>query len=298
MNNYEWPKRIVHWTDDDTAYISVVFTWLLPEAYPLAVSYQRQGFRVKAGGPAVGLMPWYLAQVAEVNGDIEALPRHNPEATFTSRGCIRNCPPCAVPWIEGPLTELPHFEPNRVVCDNNILACSKKHFDRVIDSLMPVHGIDFNQGLDARLFELPHLDRFRDLDLAVIRFAWDDVQLETIVINAVRSLINAGFPRSKLRVYVLINYNDTPDDATYRCNTLKQLGIFPNVQRYQPLTTLVKDSYISPNWTAPILDKFVRYWNRQIYFKNVPYNEFSNSIRHRRNKIGSAEGQLTMVFEQ
>lgn len=44
---------------------------------------------MRAGGPAVSLMPEMLADVAELGGEVDALPRHNPMATFTTRGCVR-----------------------------------------------------------------------------------------------------------------------------------------------------------------------------------------------------------------
>jgi len=287
----EWPKRIVDWIVGDTAYISVVFTWLLPDAYSLAVWYREQGYKVKAGGSAVKLMPNFLVSVADIDGDIDALPRHNPTATFTSRGCIRTCGFCAVPIIEGGLLELKEFIPKPIVCDNNLLACSRNHFNRVIDSLMSLRQIDFNQGLDARLLSRYHVDRLKALDIAVMRFAFDDLRSETPLFAAVEKLVNAGFPRSKIRCYVLINYNDNLDDAMYRCNRLREAGILPFVQRYQPLDTLILDSYVSLSWTQALLSKFIRYWNRQIYFSKVPFDEFDNSIRHRQ-KVSSAANFL------
>lgn len=98
-----WSKDIVEWIEGDTAFLSVVFTWDLQKARARAIWLRQQGYHVRAGGPAVLLMPDYLADVAETGGDdVSALARHNPEATFTSRGCIRKCKFCAVPRIERP----------------------------------------------------------------------------------------------------------------------------------------------------------------------------------------------------
>ena len=36
----EWPKRTVEWTEDNTAYLSVPFTWNLPEVYSRCVWYR------------------------------------------------------------------------------------------------------------------------------------------------------------------------------------------------------------------------------------------------------------------
>lgn len=270
----KWSKGIVHWVDNEIAYISVVFTWHLPQAYSLCIGYAKQGYQVKAGGVAVSLMPDYLSQVAETNGQLNVLPRHNSQATFTSRGCIRKCKFCAVPKIEGDLIELENFEPKPIVCDNNLLACSQKHFNRVVDRLKPLKGIDFNQGLDARLLKLCHIERFKELNLSVLRFAWDDVKMESQILPAIESVLKAGFPKSKVRCYVLFNFKDTPEDALYRCNTLKKMGVLPNVQRYQPLDTLHKNSKVSPNWNRLLLADFTRYWSKQIWLRAIPFEEY------------------------
>ena len=119
-----WVADIVEWLENDVAYISVPFTWNLPKTYSRCVWWKQLGHLRVVGGPAVRLMPDYLKGVAMIGGDMDALWRHNPEATFTSRGCIRKCGFCAVPRIEGDLRELSTWEPKPIICDNNLLACS------------------------------------------------------------------------------------------------------------------------------------------------------------------------------
>jgi hypothetical protein len=99
MSQYtKWIGGLAEWTEPacagrgTTAYISVVFTWQLAEAYQRAVWYKTLGYHVRAGGPAVILNPGYLADVAKIGGQVNALPHHNPDATFTSRGCIATAP--------------------------------------------------------------------------------------------------------------------------------------------------------------------------------------------------------------
>ena len=277
----DWPKSIVDWTEGDTAFVSVPFTWLLPEAWSQCVALRQGHKRVRAGGPAVSLsigsaaLP-DMSQVAEVGEEVAALPHHNPNATFTSRGCIRKCSFCAVPKIEGDLRELTAWDPRPLVCDNNLLACSRSHFDKVIDRLKPVPGIDFNQGLDARLLTDYHVGRIRELDLECVRFAWDDIASENAVHDAIFRCIDAGIPKNKIRCYVLVGTDyDTPDDARCRCETLKAAGIVkPNVQRYQPLDTLSKDSFVGRYWTKKELGRFCRYWNRQAWLGGVDYDDY------------------------
>ncbi len=272
-----WSKSIIHWREDDNVYVSVAFTWHLPLAYKLCQWNQQAGLRVHAGGPAVDLMPHYLADVTEeTGGEMYPLPlrRHNPDATFTTRGCIRRCPFCAVPIIEGDFRELKEWTPAPIICDNNLLAASQKHFDTVINRLKNFKGVDFNQGLDARLLNAHHIERLKELRLPILRFAWDNTALEPTVMDAIKRVLDAGFPKRRVHCYVLFGFNDTSEDALYRAKKVKALGIKPFLQRYQPLDALVKDAYVGQNWTAKELARFQRYWCRQNWLSKIPYAEF------------------------
>jgi len=271
----EWSKSLVEWTNGSAAYLSVVFTWDLPKAYMRAVWLRQQGYEVKAGGPACLLMPDYLAEVADVNGcAADALWRHNPDATFTSRGCIRKCAFCAVPKIEGDLVELDEWEPKPIVCDNNLLACSKKHFDKAIDSLKGVEGVDFNQGLDARLLTDYHAERLAELDLVRVRLSWDRTNLEREVFSAAERVHWAGVPRTKITIFCLIGFWDSPSDALYRLRTVRGQGYVPFPMRYQPLSLLERNGYVAPGWSNRELNRYMKYWSRLRFTRAIPFEEF------------------------
>lgn len=273
-----WPKKAIDWIENGTAHVSIPFTWNLPKARSRCIELQKQGFHVRAGGPAVSLMPDYLMDVAEIGGEVNALKHHNPDATFTSRGCIRNCTFCAVPRIEGQFRELSdnEWEPKPLVCDNNLLACSKKHFERVIDRLQPIKKIDFNQGLDVRLLTDYHIRRLMELDLAFVRLAWDHIALESTIITALERLLAAGIPKRKIRVYILFGFNDTPENARYRFETLKKMRIWPSPQRYQPLDTLKKNSYVNESlgWTNRLLSDYMRFWSKQAWLGGIDFDDY------------------------
>ena len=154
---------LAHWTIGNRAYVSVVFSWLINQAFQIAIWYRSQGYVVLSGGPAISRNTSIMRKVSDTDIDFpDAIARHNPDATFTSRGCIRNCKFCIVPKIEGELKELDDFPVRPIVCDNNFLACSSAHFDNVIDKLKTLRDVDFNQGLDARLITKYQANRLSD----------------------------------------------------------------------------------------------------------------------------------------
>lgn len=291
MKRSKWSGGYVEWIVNDIAYLSVVFSWRLDEAYQRAIWHKMQGRRVRAGGPAITMNPGFIDSVADTSGQVDALPYHNPNATFTTRGCPRKCGFCAVPKIEGGLTELSDWPIKNIVCDNNILAASRRHFDSVIDKLKPLKEVDFNQGLDARLLTDYHAQRFTELDLKCIRLAWDNTKTEPHFMAAFETLRGTGIPASLIRAYVLIGFNDTPDDALYRLQTVQNLGAWPNPMRYQPLNAKQKNEYISQNWTDRELKKFMRYWSRLIYTGHIPFHEWDNTTRKKKNGIETSEYQ-------
>ena len=274
MNN-NWHGGLVEWKNNDTAFISVVFSWKLQEAYQKAIWYKSMGYNVVVGGTAVAYNPTYFAGVADVLDTFDnVLTRHNPNATFTTRGCIRKCPFCIVPIIEGEFREIEYFIPKPIVCDNNFLASSKKHFDNVIDKLKPLRGIDFNQGLDARLLNKYMATRLAELDIKFIRLAFDHISTEKRLLSAHKLLLDAGIPPKKIRVYCLIGFNDTPDDALYRLELVRKLGSLPNPMRYQPLNASRRNSYIDINWTERELKNIMRYYSRLIYLGHIKFEEY------------------------
>jgi hypothetical protein len=130
-----WSGGLAEWIEGDTAFISVAFSWKLPQAYQRAVWLGAQGYKVRAGGPAAtGRMKNYLGLVADTYGSADALVHHNPLATKASRGCPVGCWFCIVPRIEGKsFTLLPDFTPRPILCDNNLSALPVEYQDFIID---------------------------------------------------------------------------------------------------------------------------------------------------------------------
>lgn len=278
---YKWRKKIAQWTIKDTLYISVVFTWDLPKAREIALKSKK---KVVVGGPAVMLMPDYLADVADVQETTPypVLSYHNPMATFTSRGCSNACPFCAVPTIEGEFKELKTWPVRPIICDNNLLTASEGHFNRVIDSMKALPLVDFNQGLDARLFSRRHAEKIAELPQPKVRFAFDYPGIQDDLDDAIEKCLQFGL--KNLGVYVLVGYESSPDEDYYRLEHVRSiLGIRPNPMRYQTLYSLKKNEYISDKWVTEYrtrekaeieMLRLMQYWSRLAWLEHIPFDEY------------------------
>lgn len=179
---------------------------------------------------------------------------------FSSRGCIRKCRFCAIPTLEGQIsnrtTILDIINPQYkkiVVWDNNILAAP--HWRNVLDELQELHcEVDFNQGFDARLITQEAADKIFKLKTQVVRLAFDNYKDSKFVNQAISLLSKAGLRKRKIMVYVLFNYTDTPDDFFMRTKQLLLNGVVVYPMRYEPLCALRKNEFISPNWSAKWLN--------------------------------------------
>jgi hypothetical protein len=267
-----WSKAIVSWTIGKVLYLSVPFTWLLPEARRLAEAHRKGP--VVAGGPAVKLMPEQIAGLARLDekSPIPPLSIVNPLATFTTRGCPNGCGFCAVPRLEGGFRELATWEPRPIICDNNLLAASHRHFRRVIDRLRPLPWVDFNQGLDARLFKPYHARQIAGLKSVKVRFSFDHIRHAAAVADAVALCRKNGL--TDIGIYVLVGFRDTPADALSRLELVRSWGVRPNPMRYQPLDAQVKNGFLAPGWAEEEMLRLMHYWSRLCWLEHIPYGDF------------------------
>ncbi|MFA5754218.1 MAG: hypothetical protein WC905_02620 [Patescibacteria group bacterium] len=269
---HTWSKRIAKWYIGRTLFLSVVFSWDIHAAVVLANEHNG---KVVVGGPAVTLNPGAFDGVATVSNEppqgIEPILFHNPLATFTTRGCPNRCGFCAVPKIEPEYKELSVFRPAPTLCDNNFLAASVAHQVRVISAIQHFPLVDFNQGLDASLFDDAAADRLSHLRLQA-RFAFDHVSEAQVVSDAIKRCRERT--TKNIRVYVLIGFNDTPEEALYRMELVRRLKCDPIPMRYQPLTADKKNAYIHPAWTSRELLGMVKYYFRLSYWGGTPYGEW------------------------
>ena len=243
----DWPKGPTRWREGETLCISVPFTWNLLE---IEEELEQRDFwdrKVVLGGPAFKLMPDYLPEMdnVEIREHSEGvLQRINPMATRTTTGCPNSCGFCAVPITEGKMVELNDWPDLPIICDNNLLDASASHFDKVCDRLEAHKWCDFNQGLDARLLNDHHAERLSRLRGAIVRLALDHSGMTDDWMIAFERLRSAGFPKSRIRSYILTAYKSDVDDAWARCEFVQNLGVNALPQWFHPLKALERNAVL------------------------------------------------------
>lgn len=224
----DWPKREVVWIEGRVLYASIPFTWCLPRVRQLLFQRSFEWDSAIVGGPAVYLMPDYFKGMEWVTVGHElpgVLQRINPWATRTTTGCVRKCDFCGVPKFDGGFKELEDWPDRPLLCDNNILASSKRHFNKVIDRLKKYPRVDFNQGLDARLLKPFHAARIAELKKPTLRLALDDMAHADLWEKAYRMLRAAGLAKRRFKVLALIAFNSGPREAWQRCQWITSHGV-------------------------------------------------------------------------
>lgn len=274
----KWSGGLSHWVDDaiGTAYISVAFSWKLQEAYQWAVFYKAQGYQhIRAGGPGLFVRNNFLNDVAEVGGEIDALIKHNPDATIASRGCPVGCSFCIVPAMEGKTFKLlPDFTPRPILCDNNLSALPAKYQDHIIEKYIKSDTLllDANSGFEPITFTRETYLRWKEINKGPWRFAFDEIGEENDVVRVSKFLSNV--PSYKKRVYVLIG-NEPFETCMERIYKVIELGCEPYVQPMMALNTLVKKPLIRHDWSELKLMDVARWANRWIW-RSVLFDQYKS----------------------
>jgi len=261
-------------------YITSLFTYAWHPVHE-AVKYYRSLYpraKITIGGIYATLMPAHanltmadnihegLFHEAELyRPDYSLVPTCNSSILFTTRGCIRNCPFCAVPRLEGSIRECPGeiqgmLNDNHkgvILWDNNILGYP--NWRSILAELKDLHvKVDFNQGLDPRLIDDDVASELANLKIQPIRMAYDNLGEKNALQRAIPALERVGFNRRQMIVYTLYNFTDTPEEFLERVKTLLSWGVVSYPMRYEPLNSLVKNKYVSPHWTLKQLEMVAR----------------------------------------
>lgn len=120
--------------------------------------------------------------------------------------------------------------------------------------------IDFNQGVDARLFNDERVSLLSRIPVRPLRIAFDDVKTEKAYTKALTMSVNAGM--KDFSNYLLYNFKDTPQDLYHRlrvnvdlCETL-DVSIYSFPMKYHPIRDEHSHDrdYIGEHWNR----KYIR----------------------------------------
>ena len=292
MELLAWRKGIVDWTDGGTAYISVVFSWDAPQAYSKAAWYRALGYDVKVGGPGVFVLGRMFREVAQVGGSIpDTVVRHNPSATFASRGCDVGCWFCIVPPMEGRnFTLIPDFTPRPILCDNNLSALPADYQAHIIKRYRETNTplLDANSGFEPRTFDEEVLARWQAVNRGPWRFAFDEVE-ERADVERVMIML-ADIPAKLKRVYVLIG-NEPFDSCMERIQEVIAWGGEPHVQPVKKLNALVNEPWVRFDWTGQKLKDVARWANGWLW-RDIPFMDYDRAMKKDRQVSSRYEATL------
>ena len=120
--------------------------------------------------------------------------------------------------------------------------------------------IDFNQGVDARLFNDERVSLLSRIPVRPLRIEFDDIKTEKAYTKALSMSVNAGM--KDFSNYLLYNFKDTPQDLYHRlrvnvdlCETL-DVSIYSFPMKYHPIRDEHSHDrdYIGEHWNR----KYIR----------------------------------------
>jgi len=266
-------------TEPDIIYITSLFTWAWKPVWK-AIRYYSNKFPnsdVWLGGLYASLMPKHAAlsgikpsrifqgifcDAEDLLPDYDLVPEWNEKSSasivFASRGCIRSCPYCAVPIIEGSFNsarksvkELIWPGHKKIIFfDNNFLA--NPNWKIILDEVQELGlQVDFNQGLDARLITDEVATVLSNMKIErMLRVSYDYLAMGPHVKKSIELLKSNGVNGRNILVYALYNFTDSPDGFYKRMSDVLEWGAVCYPQRYEPNQTLRKHRFVSSKWDS------------------------------------------------
>lgn len=174
---------------------------------------------------------------------------------------------------------------NLIFAFDELYPYSNKHFK----AFPTARYVDFNQGLDARLFNEDNVKLLSSIAIRPLRIAFDDIKTRPEYENAVRLSVMAGV--RDFSNYILYNFHDKPIDLYRRllinvdmCDELG-VNIYSFPMKYHPLRKEIDGSDYSHN-----RDYIGEHWNRK-YIRAV--QAILNSTK---GKVGKGQSFFKEAF--
>lgn len=223
----------------DEVHISCQFTWDIQKAQDLSTQWRRHG-KVKLGGVAID---------GESDQPFKAGMYLKSGVTITSRGCPNKCSFC---MVRKGLIEFDDFPAGNIIQDNNVLACSKKHWGKVMTMLQDQRRIEFKGGLDKYLITPAIAKDLRSLSILRLWLACDQTAGIEPLRKAAEILHSVGFTRNHLYCYVLIGNNAR--ENIHRLREVWKSGVTPFAQLFKNVDNSIQ---YPKSWK-----RFARRWSK------------------------------------
>ncbi|MBM3239541.1 hypothetical protein FJZ31_24885 [Candidatus Poribacteria bacterium] len=282
IDDFERRKKCYRKLKDhyDIIYITSLFTYQAGYVVKSVEYYQNRfpDAQIKVGGIMATLMPEYIKGKTGIEPHIGLLrgaencppdyswyPNLPYSISFTTRGCPRDCPFCSVKTHEPKFKvkedwpkDIDITKKSIIFWDNNWLV--SPNFEQDIKRLIEfrkigITQIDFNQGLDCRLFNEDKAKLLSQIKIKPLRFAFDNCSEDEHIQKAIKLAQKHGFKARDISVYVLYNFeddNDTPEYFYYRINEINKLGALAYPMRYRPIDN-ANGQFYSDKWGKELL---------------------------------------------
>lgn len=257
----------VEWADPlfgryDRVYKSKVFTFAKDDGDPYDCE-------IVKGGTGYGLYNELPEEIDRMCPDYSIYPQFSAAYGFLTRGCPNKCPWCIVPRKEGCIraySDIKDWLDGRkeaVIMDNNIIAHQHGLAQMEKIAAMGIR-VDINQGIEAGRITPEIASLLSRMKFTrYIRIACDTKAALPAVETAVERMKSAGIRPDKVFCYVLVK---DVDDAFYRIERLRQLGVQPFAQPYRDFTNNIEPTSEQK--------RLARWCNMKAIFKTVKWENY------------------------
>ena len=298
----------------DVIFISSLFTWKCNIVKDIVALCNKQYPEAKTivGGVYAMLMPEHCKEYTNADyvisysmEEVDNIPldysfvNSDYQIIQLSRGCTKKCKFCGIHRME------PHYEykdtfkdtvqkRDLLFLDNNLLA--NPNIDKILDELdelkmyRKIRSWEAVSGVDVDyLLKKPELaKRMKRSGCLNIRIAWDgSIKKAPKIKKALDLLVDAGFVASKIRVFMLYNFDIPFEECeekrilcynwgvrVYQCRYIPLNAVSDNFSQRKKQTN--EDYYIHEGWTDEQVKKFntnCRWHFMAIYNNTTFYSE-------------------------